>query len=292
MSAAAKDFAAVPAELRELPQWVLWRIEQRDNRQTKVPYRVDGAGRASSTDPSTWGSFPEAVAAADALAANGIGFCFSKDDPYVGVDLDAAMPEIDKGAIMAALDSYSEHSVSGAGFHVIVRASLNGHPRNRSGPLEMYEAGRFFVMTGEHVVGTPTVIEARQEKLEEVVARFLPAPAPVERTERPTVAIDLDDQELIDRAMRAKNGTKFERLWNGDTTGYAHTARLTCRFAHCSLFGPAVTPNGSTACFVRAASTAKSGSVRNTAKARSRTLFRAVASPTSYGLRGKSPSSP
>lgn len=226
-------FKTVPLELRERSQWVVWRLEQRDGKATKVPYRPDGAGRASSSDPATWSTFEAAEAAAEALAADGIGFVFSIEDPYVGVDLDAGMPESDQGAIMAALSSYSERSVSGRGFHVIVRASLNGHPRNRKGPLEMYEAGRFFVMTGEHVVGTPTTIEARQEKLEEVLAHFLPAPAPIERTERPTVPIALDDQELLEKAIRAKNGAKFERLWNGDTTG--HGSHSEADLALCSL---------------------------------------------------------
>jgi len=70
---------AVPLELQERPQWVIWRLEQRDGRTTKVPYSADGGGRASSTDPSSWTSFPAAVAAAEALAADGIGFVFTAD---------------------------------------------------------------------------------------------------------------------------------------------------------------------------------------------------------------------
>ena len=144
-------FDAIPAELRERPQWVVWSAETRDGKTTKVPYRADLRGRASSTDPATWSTFDAALVATK--AADGIGYVFSADDGYVGVDLDDGLSEADRGAIIGRLDSYTETSVSGTGFHVILRASLNGHRRNRSGPFEVYEHGRYFCMTGDHILG-------------------------------------------------------------------------------------------------------------------------------------------
>jgi putative DNA primase/helicase len=210
----------IPVELRERPQWVLWRFEARDEKETKIPYRCDGNGRASSTDPSTWGSYEEARAACDVHGADGIGYVFSRDDPYVGVDLDAPLSETDRGAIMAALDSYAETSVSGNGVHVIVRASLNGHARNRRGPFEVYEQGRYFCMTGCHVRGTPTSIETRQEQLNSVLERFLPVPEPAAPVARPAYPVDVDDQELLEKARTARNGAKFVQLYDsGDWQG-------------------------------------------------------------------------
>ena len=80
----------IPAELRELPQWVCWRAERRGGKPTKVPVdpRTTEAP-ASSTDPSTWSSFDDAVRRPrSAIGCNGVGFVFSKTDPYAGVDLD------------------------------------------------------------------------------------------------------------------------------------------------------------------------------------------------------------
>jgi putative DNA primase/helicase len=212
-------YDAIPVELRERAQWVVWRLEQRDGKTTKVPYRADGAGKASSTKPDTWATFEAAVAAVDGFSASGIGFVFSPDDPYVGVDLDDGLSEADRGAIMVALDSYAETSVSGRGVHVIVRASLNSHGRNRQGPFEVYEDGRYFVVTGAHVRGTPTTIELRQTELEQVLERFLPATPPVPQHERETVPADLDDRALLDKAMGAKNGADFQDLYNGAWEG-------------------------------------------------------------------------
>ena len=57
------DFTALPEELTALPQWVTWRTEEREGKPTKVPYRADGQGRASTTNPDTWAPYDEAVLA-------------------------------------------------------------------------------------------------------------------------------------------------------------------------------------------------------------------------------------
>ena len=215
------NVATIPAELKDRPQWVVWRLEQRDGKKTKVPYRADGSGRASSTEAATWATFDAAVAASETLAADGVGFVFTKDDPFVGVDLDEGLSEPDRAAVMLALDSYTETSFSGNGAHVFVRATLNGHGRNRKGPFEVYEHGRYFCVTGAHVRGTPTSIEDRQAQLERVLDEFLPAPPVHARVHaREPRPVDLDDRDLLEKAMGARNGSKFVALWNGDTAGY------------------------------------------------------------------------
>lgn len=207
----------IPQELTDRPQWVTWRRETREGKQTKVPYRVDGQTRASTTDPTTWTDYETAWAATELRSvADGVGYVFAKDDPYVGIDLDDGISDTDRNAILQTLDSYTETSVSGAGVHIIVRGSLNEHRRNRKGPIEIYEHGRYFVMTGNHLAGTPQTIENRQEQLEEILAQFLPSdPEPAPETRQPVV-IDLDDRELLERAFRATNGPEIEALYHGD----------------------------------------------------------------------------
>ncbi|MEJ7567779.1 MAG: hypothetical protein WKF41_05895 [Gaiellaceae bacterium] len=217
-TATTARYQAVPAELRSRPQWVCWKLVERDGqpKPTKEPWQPDGRRRASSTDPSTWSRFEEAAAALEAGSFDGLGYVFSADDPYVGVDLDDGLTEADRAAIMVALDSYTEMSVSGSGVHVIVRANLNGYGRNRRGPFEVYEHGRYFVVTGNHLRGTPTTIEPRQAKLDEVLEHFLPwPPAEKDLQHRPAQPVDLDDRDLLDRAMRAKNGADFNALYGG-----------------------------------------------------------------------------
>lgn len=80
---------AVPDELQLRPQWVLWKYVDREGKATKMPINPRTGGHASSTDDSTWTSFDDALAASRNFASiAGIGFVFTQDDPFVGIDLD------------------------------------------------------------------------------------------------------------------------------------------------------------------------------------------------------------
>lgn len=229
----------IPDELKQRPQWVTWRRETRDGKATKVPYRADGRTRASTTDPATWSDYDTAYVAVEIESlADGIGYVFTTDDPYVGIDLDDGISPEDRAMILDALNSYSETSVSGTGVHVIVRGDLNGHRRNRKGPIEIYQQGRYFVMTGQHVDGTPDTIEDRQEQLEQILERYLPAdPKPSPETRAP-IAISLDDRELLEIAFRASNGADIQALYNGDLGrhGGDHSAADLALCAHLAFW--------------------------------------------------------
>ena len=43
--------------IRDLRQWLCWRIEERDGKPTKVPYSPLTGKKASATDPQTWASY-------------------------------------------------------------------------------------------------------------------------------------------------------------------------------------------------------------------------------------------
>ena len=83
--------------IRDLRQWVCWRSEERDGKRTKVPYSPLTGRKASSTDPGTWGSYAEVVAARKEHGHDGIGFVFTEDGPFCSVDLDRCLdPETDE----------------------------------------------------------------------------------------------------------------------------------------------------------------------------------------------------
>lgn len=141
----------IPHELRQRPQWVVWQLEQRNEKPTKVPYIAGGVGRASCTDSLTWRAFGEAVQDVRTGHYDGIGFVFSSGDPYVGIDLDKCRNpqtgELETWArkIVRKMNGYAEVSPSGHGVHVIVRGKA---PNRRRGPLEIYSSERFFTVTG------------------------------------------------------------------------------------------------------------------------------------------------
>jgi len=215
--------------IRDLRQWVCWRSEERDGKTTKIPYSPITGRRASSTNPDTWGDYPEAVKARKERDFDGLGFVFTESDPFCGVDLDACVDprtgEIASWAseIVRELDSYTEYSPSSMGLHVLLRAKLPPG-RNRKDRIEIYDRGRYFTMSGRHLEGTPRTIEERQDQLLDVSRRVLgeQPSANGRATLRPAVGQRLSDQEILTKASFADNGEKFRQLWAGDTSDYQH----------------------------------------------------------------------
>jgi putative DNA primase/helicase len=147
--------AAIPAEMKSYPSWVLWRYEGRDGKPpTKVPYVAGEDRRASTTDSRTWRSFDKAVAAYEAGQVDGIGFVLSSGDRFCAIDLDGvrdpATGEIESWArrIIDAAGGYTEISPSGCGLHIIVRGKA---PNSKRGRVECYSERRFLTMTGRVV---------------------------------------------------------------------------------------------------------------------------------------------
>lgn len=139
-----------PAALRETSQWILWRFSSRHGKKTKQPVDRNGRG-ASLADTTNFMSWTEANSVAKRRDF-GVGFVFTESDDFVGVDVDGVSPESERGdKIIKRLKSYAERSVSGKGFHVILRAKSQPTYVDRRRNLEVYSAGRFFVFTGDAV---------------------------------------------------------------------------------------------------------------------------------------------
>jgi len=234
------DTAALPVSLREREQWVCWKEEERDGKLTKIPVTPGTGAFASSTDQDTWGSFETVLEYTETENADGVGFVFTDDDPIVGVDLDDCRdPEtddVDDAArdIIDRLDSYTEVSPSGTGYHVLIRGELP-EGRNRRGNIELYDTARFFTVTGDHVDETPSRVARRQDALAAIHREYVQDTDSDTASESGsrgatdkeaatngavTVDVDLADEEVLEKATNAANGEKFERLWNGNTVGY------------------------------------------------------------------------
>jgi hypothetical protein len=74
------DFASAslpPALTTLIPQsrWVNWRWEKRDGKWTKPPIQPSNGHYARNNDPSTWGTYADAVKRVTNGGADGIGFC-------------------------------------------------------------------------------------------------------------------------------------------------------------------------------------------------------------------------
>lgn len=243
------SYLAIPDELLTLPHWLAWwsvvgegvPIRLPSGRMTdslkvqakphKLPINPRTGDLAATTRPKTWSSFENALAAVRKWPLTGIGFVFTSSDCYIGVDIDNCRnPETGEIAdwawsIIRALDSYTEVSPSGTGVHIIIRGQLPEGRGNRvalfAGHVEMYSRARYFTFTGILVDGTPTEVRDRHAELlalrsELFAGRHANA---VARDSAPSSPLLASDAELVEKACHAKNGAKFERLWNGQWKG-------------------------------------------------------------------------
>ena len=151
-------------ELAERKQWVL-------SGANKEPLTIRGKP-ASTTDSSTWSTFGDCTQAYVNGIGAGLGFVFTDDDPYTGIDLDKCIdddgrPTEEAAAIVIGMNSYTEKSPSGRGLHIITRAKLPAGGR-KNGRVEMYSNGRYFRMTGALSPDGSETIEERQKEVEEL----------------------------------------------------------------------------------------------------------------------------
>jgi len=145
----------IPDELKSYKQWVAWKaIAKNNGKATKIPVNPITGLYASTDKPETWSTYEDAVTYYNRdNGIAGIGFVFTKNDPFCGIDLDDCydqktsemMPWASK--ILKDLNSYCEISPSVMGIKIFAKGSLPGSGRN-FGNIEMYDTGRFFTLTG------------------------------------------------------------------------------------------------------------------------------------------------
>jgi len=221
-------WSAVPDELKQVDQWVVWRLEDRDGRQTKMPYDPVSGQPASSTDWTTWTSFDDAVQASGSYS--GVGFVFTADDDFCGIDIDDCRDSTtgvlhpDAQAILDRFPTYAEVSPSGSGVKLI---AIGGKPGDRCRTTkdgvgyELYDAGRYFTVTGDVLDGHTTVVDCHDEVAKLYGELFDDATTGTTPTWDDQPQATPDAQTIIEKATASKNGADFSRLMAGDTSGYS-----------------------------------------------------------------------
>ena len=213
-----------PQELAALRQWICWRLEPdpKGEKPRKVPYDPKTGRKASSTNPETWATLPEAMRAQTKYLFTGVGFVFTEAGGIVGVDIDHCRKENGTftEAAQAILDkypSYTEISPSGAGLHIFYRGVMPGKGnKNSATGVEMYASARYFTMTGNRLEGTPEVIADGAQALpwihENYIARKQARKRKAKKAARRVV---LTDEQVLEKARAAQNAEDFTALWEG-----------------------------------------------------------------------------
>ncbi len=139
----AVNFDNIPSELRKDKRLCCWRaIPDKDNPEKigKTPWRADGLGKLTWSNPANLIGFEEAKAlylAGLELPEHkgqhftGIGYILSISGDLVCIDLDHAINEAGgvlpgAKAILERFKSYTEKSPSGRGLHIWIKARIDG----------------------------------------------------------------------------------------------------------------------------------------------------------------------
>ena len=277
-------YELIPEELKQLKNWVVWKAVPDPKAHSgvkKIPVNPRTGGQAQSNNPETWTDFETAERVSRDYA--GIGFMF-EGSGYFGVDLDDMPEEMQAcgdgdfdnviGEFITTLKSYTELSQSGNGLHIICKGKLPEGKR-RNGKFEMYDSGRFFVMTGNCATDeyldirdcTETIKPLHQKYLEKkgawgsnaldtnegenlfssscgkpygiaspILDKIQEKTAISSHSEQLILSNDLNIHEIIEKALNSANGAKFEKLFKGDFSGYPSQSEADMAFCNLLAF--------------------------------------------------------
>jgi len=201
----------IPAELRDLPQWV--------THKAKIPYQPRTGEKAKSGEPSTWDTYAAALEALQSGLYDGLGFEFHNNG-IIGVDLDKAVDDngqVKEWAtkIVELLDSYTEYSISGKGLHIFVKADIpvDGRKKKLSEEnegIELYKARRYFAMTGNVYKAVP--IANRQSEIDRIYNKYFPAVTPKPEPPKPPPP-EIGGKDYL--TIGLEKDRKFRAIWDG-----------------------------------------------------------------------------
>lgn len=214
----------IPQELKQHHQWLVWKLEERNGKTTKVPYNANTGRRAKSNDPSTWSSIDGAMEALANGQYKGIGFALSEQDGLTGIDID--LPPSDPIAQQLIQDfkgTYCELSPSGNVRIFALGAAQRSGKGTENKKLEVYDhnSPRYLTVTGQHIPETSNTITNQQTALDRMHTQyFKPKTTLPKQTAAPqNNPVNTSLEELLNKARKAKNGAEFSRLYDSGDFG-------------------------------------------------------------------------
>ena len=209
------------------PQWVAFTLEERKGNITKPPKDPKTGRDAEVNNPKTWGTYQQAVEAVQRFNLDGIGIMLTGD--LMGIDLDHVI--LDNGETLAlasdiilTMNSYTETSPSGDGYHILALGSLPSvgikHSKDykdeatgRLYKLEAYDSGRYFTVTGNTI--NSASINERTQQTAIVCEKYLSNKAK-EQNQSTSVA-----DSVLQKARHGENAARFIALFDrGDLSAY------------------------------------------------------------------------
>ena len=217
------NFENIPAELKSLSSFCLWRSEKRNGRRTKVPYDPKTGALARTNNSATFSDFETAARAYGAGGWDGIGFRVSAGIGAIDIDhcirSDGTINDVAAKVLSLFKDSYFERSPSGTGLRGFVLLSQDFiydknqyFVNNREYGLEIYLPGatnRFVTVTGD--VYRYGEVSRDMAALQSILDSFMKRKNPTSGSSFDPVSY-LTDEQVLEHAGHSE---KFRDLMAG-----------------------------------------------------------------------------
>lgn len=262
---------AAIAHLPRFAVWRYDEVQNKDGttKWTKVPYRPNGVGTASKINAADWGTLEESLATVRRDPSTGLAFCLNST-ALVGVDFDRVLdangnPSAEFQGLLKHLHGvgcYAEFSPSGTGVKILLRAdagavakavaALTGKTNKETTKftaarpglkeVQVFYGGGYFTLTGvpwgrEEWNGQRW--DDATQALEALVRaahalKFREGGKANKTHEAPIrLAVALSDDEVLDKAFAAKNGSQVRAIYDGSDEFHGGDASA----ADCALAG-------------------------------------------------------
>ena len=231
------------AEIEALRQWVAYRLtwDEKKEKTKKIPINPHDGTQAKANDPTTWGTYEEAMTFAMrqgliAGKSGGIGFEFANG--YAGIDLDDVIDEkgnlTDYAAeIVQIMNSYTEISPSDKGIHILFKidvplSEIGSIRKNTALGIEVYDTGRYFTVTGK-IYGECKPIQERTEECKKVYVKYFIQEEKINSIKdwkyrpqdyNPNGRKPQPEPDLLELMFNSESGQSLRALYNGDFSGY------------------------------------------------------------------------
>lgn len=229
-----KNYENIPDELKKEKRWCLYKITQRDGKNTKLPLMPNGK-TAKSNDKTTWNSYEDCIAALNRNIGDGLGFMLG--DGYIGIDIDKVSDDIFVYSMnyhaksmtadfLRGISTYAEISLSKTGLHFLGIGEVPGE-RKRYKNLEIYDKDRFFTVTGNIIKDRDRnkVINIDSE-LKSLYEKYMPKINVInsENKRNQITTFLKDDQDIVeklfDRGYFSYTGEDLRRIYYGNYESY------------------------------------------------------------------------
>ncbi len=234
MNGIIKNYEDIPDELKREKHWCLYKIIQRDGRNTKLPLMPNGKP-AKSNDKTTWFSYEACIAALNRNIGDGLGFMLG--DGYIGIDIDKVSDDIMEYSMdyhansmtadfLREISTYAEISPSKTGLHFIGKGEVPGE-RKRYKNLEIYDKDRFFTVTGNVIKDRDRnkVINIDSE-LKPLYEKYMPKINKISAENKisPTLTFYKGEQDILDklfyRGYFSYTGEDLRQIYYGNYESY------------------------------------------------------------------------